>query len=39
MDPNGQFVEAFGQNVSAEEVEMKINEAVGQWQKENGRKL
>jgi protein SCO1/2 len=39
MDPDGQFVEAFGQNVSAEEVETKINEAVGQWQKETGRKL
>jgi protein SCO1/2 len=39
MDPNGQFVEAFGQNVSAEEVETKINEAVGQWQKETGRKV
>ena len=39
MDPNGQFVEAFGQNVSAEEVETKIKEAVGQWQKENGRKV
>ena len=39
MDPNGQFVEAFGQNVSAEEVETKINEAVVQWQKETGKKL
>ena len=39
MDPSGQFVEAFGQNVSAEEVETKINEAVGQWQMETGRKL
>ena len=39
MDPTGQYVEAFGQNVSAEEVETKINEAVGQWQKEAGRKM
>ena len=39
MDPNGQFVEAFGQNVSAEEVELKVNEAVDQWQKETGRKV
>jgi protein SCO1 len=39
MDPSGQFVEAFGQNVSAEEVVTKINEAVGQWQKETGRKV
>ena len=39
MDPNGQFVEAFGQNVSAEEVETKINEAVSRWQEETGRKL
>jgi len=38
MDPNGQFVEAFGQNVSEEEMETKINEVVGQWQKETGRK-
>jgi len=39
MDLNGQFVEAFGQNVSAEEVRTKINEAVDQWQKETGRKV
>ena len=39
MDPTGQYVEAFGQNASAEEVETKINEAVGQWQKETGRKM
>jgi len=39
MDPNGLFVEAFGQNVSAEEVETKINEAMGQWQTETGRKV
>lgn len=38
MDPNGQFVEAFGQNVSAEDMGTKINEVVGQWQKETGRK-
>ena len=39
MDPNGQFVEAFGQNVSAEEVETKINEAVSHWKEETGMKL
>jgi protein SCO1 len=39
MDPEGQFVEAFGQNVSAEEVETKINETVGQWQKDTGKKV
>ena len=37
MDPKDQFVEAFGQDVSAEEVGTKINEAVGQWQKETER--
>ena len=39
MDPDGQFVDAFGQTVSVEEVETKINEAMGQWQKETGRKV
>ena len=39
MDPKGQFVEAFGQDVSVEEVGTKINEAVGQWQKEKKKKL
>ena len=39
MDPNGQFVEAFGQNVSSEQVEQKINEVIETWEKEKGKKL
>jgi len=39
MDPNGQFVEAFGQNVTVEEVKTKIDEAVGHWQKAAGTKV
>ncbi|KDR74396.1 hypothetical protein GALMADRAFT_582624 [Galerina marginata CBS 339.88] len=37
MDPNGQFVEAFGQNVIAEDVESKINEALEGWKQEKGK--
>jgi protein SCO1/2 len=37
MDPNGQFVEAFGQNVGADEVETKINEDLENWKKEKGK--
>ncbi|KAJ3516893.1 hypothetical protein NLJ89_g844 [Agrocybe chaxingu] len=39
MDPRGQFVEAFGQQVTAEEVEAKINESITQWQKGTGKKV
>ncbi|KAF8875330.1 h-sco1 [Gymnopilus junonius] len=39
MDPNGKFVDAFGQSVSADEVVIKINEAVENWEKETGKKV
>ncbi|KAJ2921812.1 hypothetical protein H1R20_g12910, partial [Candolleomyces eurysporus] len=39
MDPNGQFIEAFGQATSAEDVVTKINETIQEWEKETGRKV
>lgn len=38
MDPNGEFVEAFGQSVSAGEVAAKIKEVIGEWEENHGRK-
>ncbi|KAL0949112.1 hypothetical protein HGRIS_009199 [Hohenbuehelia grisea] len=38
MDPKGDFVEAFGQNVTADEAVQKINESVVEWQADHGRK-
>jgi protein SCO1/2 len=32
MDPEGKFVEAFGQSVSKEEIVKKVGEALGEWQ-------
>ena len=32
MDPEGRFVEAFGQSVSEEEVVKKVREVLGEWQ-------
>ena len=39
MDPKGEFVEAFGQNVGQEEIEGKIKDAIAEWQKETGKKV
>ena len=39
MDPKGEFVEAFGQNVGQEEIEGKIKDAIAEWQKETGKKI
>jgi protein SCO1/2 len=39
MDPKGEFVEAFGQNVGQEEIEAKIKDAIAEWQKETGKKV
>ncbi|KAF8960241.1 h-sco1 [Flammula alnicola] len=39
MDPTGNFVDAFGQNVEQEQVCEKINEAIANWQKETGKKV
>ncbi|KAJ6612127.1 h-sco1 [Mycena sp. CBHHK59/15] len=38
MDPQGQFVEAFGQTVTAEEMLQKMREEVGAWRAANGGK-
>lgn len=39
MDPNGQFVEAFGQATSEKDVTEKIEGAIAEWEKETGRKV
>lgn len=39
MDPNGKFVEAFGQNGTAEDVVDKVRKEIGEWEKETGRKV
>jgi len=39
MDPEGQFQEAFGQSVTADEVVGKIHEAVEEWKKEHGKSV
>ena len=31
MDPEGKFVEAFGQSVGPEEIVKKVREALGEW--------
>ncbi|KDQ28853.1 hypothetical protein PLEOSDRAFT_1111972, partial [Pleurotus ostreatus PC15] len=38
MDPEGQFIEAFGQAVDTPEVISKIHDAVAEWTKEHGKK-
>ena len=37
MDPNGQFVDAFGKNSTAADVVYKLDEAVDKWDKAGGR--
>ncbi|KAF9224489.1 SCO1 protein [Gyrodon lividus] len=39
MDPNGKFVEAFGQNSTPEDVVERVKKEVGEWEKETGRKV
>jgi protein SCO1/2 len=36
MDPDGKFVDAFGQQVTADEARSKIDEVIGEWQKDHG---
>lgn len=38
MDPEGRFVEAFGQSVDADQIVEKIKEEVAEWEKERGGK-
>ncbi|KAL9709928.1 Cu-binding protein [Leucoagaricus gongylophorus] len=39
MDPEGHFVEAFGQTIEADQIVTKIKEEVVEWEKENGGKI
>jgi len=36
MDPDGKFVDAFGQQVTAEDAESKIDKVIDEWQKDHG---
>lgn len=38
MDPQGSFVEAFGQSVEVDQIVEKIKEEVAGWEKETGGK-
>ena len=38
MDPEGDFVEAFGKSSTAEDVVKKVQEEVERWEKEKGSK-
>ena len=38
MDPEGEFVEAFGRASSAEDVVAKVEEEVGKWEQTKGRR-
>ncbi|KAJ7174253.1 h-sco1 [Mycena filopes] len=37
MDPEGKFVEAFGQTVTIEEILQKVREEIAEWKVENGK--
>jgi hypothetical protein len=40
MDPEGRFVDAFGQQVTAEDAGSKIGEVIEEWQKDHdGRQV
>ncbi|KAF8131027.1 SCO1/SenC-domain-containing protein [Boletus edulis] len=39
MDPNGNFVEAFGQNSTPEDIIDKVKKEIGEWEKETGRRV
>jgi protein SCO1/2 len=39
MDPNGQFVEAFGQSSSSDEVVERVKKELAEFEKETGRKV
>ena len=39
MDPKGEFVDAFGQSVGAQEVIEKIREAVKDWEENHRKKV
>ena len=37
MDPQGRFMEAFGQTVTTDEILEKIREGIAEWKAETGR--
>ncbi|KAF8554993.1 SCO1 protein [Imleria badia] len=39
MDPSGNFVEAFGQNSTPEDVIERVKKEIGEWEKETGRRV
>lgn len=39
MDPEGKFVDAFGQSVQKEDIIEKIHQVLGEWKEETGRKI
>ncbi|KIJ07229.1 hypothetical protein PAXINDRAFT_19573 [Paxillus involutus ATCC 200175] len=39
MDPDGKFVEAFGQSSTPEEVVKRVKKEVEEWEKDKGRKV
>jgi len=39
MDPRGEFVEAFGQSVKAEEIVDRVTKEVREWEDREGKKV
>lgn len=39
MDPKGQFVEAFGQSTTSEEVVERVKKEIAEYEQETGRKV
>jgi protein SCO1/2 len=39
MDPRGEFVEAFGQSVKAEEIVERVRREVKEWEEREGKKV
>lgn len=39
MDPNGQFVDAFGKASSEEDVIARVQKEIGRWERETGHKV
>ena len=39
MDPDGKFVEAFGQNSTSEDVIERVRKEIGEWEKRTGGRV
>jgi protein SCO1 len=39
MDPRGEFVEAFGQAVKADDIVERVRKEVGEWKAREGQKV